>query len=79
MLPTAGVIDQTTAVFELFATAAVNVCVCDGDIAVTPPEESETLTLGANIRLVLADFVGSATLVAVTTTVCQMEFEAGAV
>ena len=30
MLPTAGLSDQVTAVFEVLPTVAVNACVCDG-------------------------------------------------
>ena len=78
MLPTAGLSDQVTAVFELFATAAVNIWVCDG-VRVTLPGVNATLTGGASDTLALADLVESATLVAVTVTVCALEMEAGAV
>ena len=78
MLPTAGFSDQVTAVFEVPATVAVNACVCDG-VRVTLPGVNATLTGGASDTLALADFVESATLVAVTVTVCALGIEAGAV
>jgi hypothetical protein len=39
----------------------------------------ETVTVGARAMLALADFVGSAALVAVTVTLCVLEIAAGAV
>ena len=45
----------------------------------TLPGVSATLTGGASDTLELADFVGSATLVAVTFTVCPLVMEVGAV
>jgi hypothetical protein len=77
MLPTAGFSDQVTAVFEVFATVAVNACVCDG-VRVTLPGVNATLTGGVSDTVELADLVGSATLVAVTVTVCGLLIEAGA-
>ena len=68
MLPTAGLRDQVTAVFEVPATLAVNIWVCEG-VSVTVPGVNATLTGGASDTLALADFVESATLVAVTVTV----------
>ena len=78
MLPTAGLSDQVTAVFEVFATVAVNACVCDG-VRMTLPGVNATLTGGASDTLALADLVEFATLVAVTVMVCALEMEAGAV
>ena len=78
MLPTAGLRDQVTAVLEVFATAAVNACVCDG-VRVTLPGVNATLTGGTSVTLALADLVESATLVAVTVTVWAAEMVAGAV
>ena len=78
MLPTAGFSDQVTAVFEVFATVAVNACVCAG-ARVTLPGVNATLTGGASDTLALADLVEFATLVAVTVTVCALVIEAGAV
>ena len=78
MLPIAGLSDQVTAVFEVFATVAVNACVCDG-VRVTVPGVNATLTGGASDTLALADLVESATLVAVTVTICALGMEAGAV
>ena len=78
MLPTAGFSDQVTAEFEALATAAVNVWACEG-VRVTLPGVNATLTGGASDTLALADLVESATLVAVTVTVCALGIEAGAV
>ncbi len=78
MLPTAGVNDQVTAGFELFATVAVNAWVCAG-VMVELTGVSVTLIGGINEMLLLAVFVESATLAAVTVTVCAVAIEAGAV
>ena len=68
MLPIAGLRDQVTAVFDVLETVAVNIWVCEG-VSVTVPGVNATLTGGASDTLALADFVESATLVAVTVTV----------
>jgi hypothetical protein len=78
MLPTAGLSDQVTAVFDVPATAAVNAWVCDG-VRVTLPGVSPMLTGGASDTLALAVLVESATLVAFTVTVCALAIEVGAV
>ena len=78
MLPTAGLRDQVTPVLEVFATVAVNACFCDG-VRVTVPGVNATLTAGVSEIVAVADLVESATLVAVTVTVCALEMEAGAV
>jgi hypothetical protein len=78
MLPTAGLSDQVTAVFDVPATLAVNIWVCDG-VRVTLPGVNATLTGGASDTLALADLVELATLVAVTVMVCALAMEAGAV
>jgi hypothetical protein len=78
MLPIAGLRDQVTAVFEVPATLAVNVWVCAG-ARVTLPGVNATLTGGASDTLALVVLVESATLVAVTVTVCALVIEAGAV
>ena len=78
MLPITGLRDQVTAVFDVPVTAAVNVWVCEG-VSVTLPGVNATLTGGASDTLALADLVESATLVAVTVTVCALVIEAGAV
>ena len=67
-----------TAVFELFVTAAVNAWVWEG-VRVTVPGVNATLTGGASDTLALAVLVESATLIAVTVTVCALAMEAGAV
>jgi hypothetical protein len=78
MLPTAGLSDQVTAVFDVPATLAVNIWVCEG-VSVTVPGVNATLTGGASDTLELADFVEFATLVAFTVTVCALAIVAGAV
>ena len=78
MLPTAGLMDQVTPVFNVPETSAVNVCVPDGP-RTTLPGDKATLTDGVRVRLALADFDGSAALVAVTVTVCCEVTETGAV
>ena len=78
MLPTAGFRDQVTAVFEVPATLAVNVWVCEG-ARVTLPGVNATLTGGASDTLALADFVEFATLVAVTVMVWALAIDDGAV
>ena len=78
MLPTAGLRDQVTAVFELLATAAVNAWVCEG-VRVTLLGVSPMLTGGARETLAIADLVESAALIAVTVTVCPLVMDAGAV
>jgi hypothetical protein len=78
MLPTAGFSDQVTAVFEVFATAAVNAWVCEG-VRVTVPGVNATLTGGTSKTLELAATEESATLVALTVTVCGPAIKAGAV
>ena len=76
-VPAVGV-DQVTAVFVAPVTDAVNNCV--------PPAPSGTLvgvtvtpTVGVRVMVAVADFVVSATLVAVRDTVCVVVIEAGAV
>ena len=78
MLPTAGFSDQVTAVFEVFATVAVNACVC-ADARVTVPGDTATLTVGVSEIVALAETEELATLVAVTVMVCALEMETGAV
>jgi hypothetical protein len=78
MLPTAGLSDQVTAVFDVPATLAVNIWVCDG-VRVTLPGVNPTLTGGVSDTLELADFVEFATLVAVTVMVSALAIVAGAV
>ena len=50
MLPTAGLSDQVTAVFELFATLAVNACLCD-DVSVTLPGATVTPTGLSTVKI----------------------------
>jgi hypothetical protein len=78
MLPTAGLSDQVTAVFDVPVTAAVKVCVCEG-VRVTLPGVNATLTGEASATVALAATEESATLVALTVTVCGPAIKAGAV
>jgi hypothetical protein len=71
-------IDQVTAVLFVPLTVAVNVWFCDGSKD-TVDGVSETVTGGVSVTVAVADFVGSATLVAFTVTVCALLIEAGAV
>ena len=59
-------------------TVGVNVWFCDGSKD-TEDGVSETVTRGMSVRVAVADFVGSATLVAFTVTVWELVIEAGAV
>jgi hypothetical protein len=68
MLPTAGLRDHVTAAFELFSTVAAKFCFSDAP-RLTLSGVTDTLTAGVSETLALADFVGLATLVAVTVTV----------
>ena len=77
-MPTAGLSDQVTAVLDELATEAVKAWVCEG-VSVTVPGVNATLTGGASDTLALADFVESATLVAVTVTVWAEAMLDGAV
>ena len=78
MLPTAGFSDQVTAVFEVFATVAVNACICAG-VRLTPPGATATLTAGVSERVALAETEELAALVAVTVTVWALTIDEGAV
>ena len=78
MLPKAGLTDQVTAVFVVPATVAVNVCALDAP-RLTLPGDTVTLTGCARVMLTLADFDGSATLAAVTVTICCDVIADGAV
>jgi hypothetical protein len=78
MLPTAGFSDHVTAVFELPVTTALNAWVCDGD-KLTLPGATAILSGGTSDTLALAVLVESATLAAVTVTVCAVAIDDGAV
>ena len=77
-MPTAGLTDQVTAVLDDPLTVAVNWLVWEA-VREAVVGVKETLTGGARAMLALADWVGSAALVALTVTVCAPETEAGAV
>lgn len=67
MLPTGGLRLHATVAFELLATVAVNCWVCAGSRE-TEPGLNEMETGGTRVTVALADWVGSAALVAVTVT-----------
>ena len=78
MLPTTGVSDHVTALLLVLVTAAEKVWVCDC-VKVTLAGATVTPTGGFRVTVTEADFVESATLVAVTITVWGTLIEAGAV
>ena len=78
MVPTAGFNDHVTAVLAAPVTVAANCVVCD-TCSVALLGVIEMLTAGTRVIVALALFEESATLVAVTTTVCQVVIEPGAV
>ena len=72
-----GAIVQVTAVLSLLVTVAVNCCVDESNrLAVGGVTFTET---GLRVTAAEADFEGSATLVAVTVTVCEFRIKLGAV
>jgi hypothetical protein len=77
-VPTAGLTDQVTAVFDDPLTVAVNWLDWDADRDFVEGV-TETLTGGMTVTLALADAARLATLVAVTVTVCELDTVAGAV
>ena len=77
MVPTLGLIDHFTAVLLVPVTVAVN-CWLPPASRFAADGITETPT-GINVRLALPDFAGSATLVAVTVTVCWLATRFGAV
>jgi hypothetical protein len=77
MLPTAGLTDQFTAVFDVPFTADTNCLDCAGPKA-TDDGVTETVTLGFKVTVAFATFVGSATLVAMTETVTGLWMTCGA-
>src|SRR5690242_7281948 len=78
--PVAGEIDQVTAVLVLPVTAAVNCCVLPPwRLAESGVRLTATAAAGLSVTAAVADFVGSATLVALTVTVVAEETVAGAV
>ena len=78
MLPTAWLMDQVTAVFELFEMVAVKAWVWEG-VRVTLPGVRAMPTDGDNETVALAVLVELAALVAVTVTVWAAAMVAGAV
>ena len=77
MEPTAGLIDQETAVLDKPETAALN-CRVPETCALALAGEM-VMTTGWRVMAAEADMEGAATLVAVTVTVCGEGMAAGAV
>ena len=77
MAPTAGFNDHVTAVLELPVIVAVNCWVCE-IVSEAAGGVSEIVT-GMRLIMALADWVESASLVAVTVTFWALAMEAGAV
>jgi hypothetical protein len=79
-VPTAGFIDHVTLVLLLPVTAAVNCCALEAvRVAVAGVTLNATTACGCNVTTALAALVVSATLVAVTVTLCAEAMDAGAV
>jgi hypothetical protein len=77
MLPTAGLNDHVTPVLAVLVTVAVNCWVCEA-VSEVVEGVSETVT-GLRLMMALADWVGSAVLVALTVTFRALAIGAGAV
>ena len=78
IVPAAGLKDQVTAVFDGPLTVAVNCWVWDA-VRDAVNGVTETAAGGVSAMLALADFVGSAALLAVGVMFCALEIEVGAV
>jgi hypothetical protein len=84
IVPTAGLTDHWTIVFDEPTTVAENCCVWPTPRVTAPGETvtvtgGATLTGGVTVTFAAADLVGSCTLVAVTVTDRGLGTEAGAV
>jgi hypothetical protein len=77
--PTEGFSVQVTPVLPVPPTFAVKLCVCDAVRAVVVGLIPIVTTGGVRVTEALAERAGSAWLAAVTTTLCALETEAGAV
>src|ERR1019366_1849272 len=78
MIPTAGLNDKVTAELEAPPTVAISCWVWEA-VRVAESGVNEIVTGGLSVTVALADFVGSATLVALTVTAWGLAIEAGAV
>jgi hypothetical protein len=78
MLPTLGLIAQVTAVSALPVTVAVNCCVWLA-VSVALGGDTDTVGAGKSVTFAVPDCVGSATLVAMTVTLCWLLTVPGAV
>jgi hypothetical protein len=77
IVPTAGLTDHVTAVFVVPVTAAANCWVPEG-ATLAVDGLTVTCTAGTTVTLAVAVLLVSATLVAVTVTVCGLVSVAGA-
>ncbi len=77
-IPTAGLTDQLTAVFDEPLTVAVNWVACEA-LSDVLGGVTVTLTGGVMVSVALPDTAELATLVAVTVTVCALATVAGEV
>jgi len=78
MVPTAGLTDQKTVVLEAPVTVALN-CSTSDPVSAVMEGVKETVTDGVSATVAVANFVGSAVLVAFTVTLCTLAGDAGAV
>jgi hypothetical protein len=76
IVPTAGLTDHLTIVFDEPTPVAVNCCVWPTP-RVTAAGDTVTVTGGVTVTFAVADLVGSCTLVAVTVTDRGLGSEAG--
>ena len=76
MVPTAGLNDHVTPVLAAPVTVVVNCWVCEAVSEVV--EGVSKIVTGMRLRVELADWVGSAVLVAFTVTFCAPAIAAGA-
>jgi hypothetical protein len=76
MVPTAGLNDHVTPVLAAPVTVVVNCWVCEAVSEVV--EGVSKIVTGMRLRVELADWVGSAVLVAFTVTFCALAIAAGA-
>ena len=77
MVPTAGLRDHVTAVLAAPVTVEVKVALWPSPSNAVPGDR--LITTGFKVTVAVAVFVESATLAAVTVSVCRLAIEAGAV
>jgi hypothetical protein len=77
IVPTWGLKDHVTAVFEVPVSLALKVALCPPVSDVDPLADKVTTT-GFSVTVPVANLVGSTTLVAITSTVSWLAMIAGA-